>query len=48
MDEMAWGIIVAGLTLFGMFGLTIFLNGQEGSSLSTLKAFKASPGKKAA
>lgn len=45
MDEMAWGIIVAGLTPFGMFGLAIFINGQEGSSLSTLKA---SPGEKAA
>jgi hypothetical protein len=45
MDEMAWGIIVAGLTLFGMFGLAIFINGQEGSSLSTRKA---SPWKKAA
>ena len=45
MGEMAWGIIVAGLTLFGMFGLAILISGQAEPSLSTLKA---SPWKKAA
>ena len=45
MDEMAWGIIVAGLTLFGMLGLAILSHGQAEPSLSTLKA---SPWKKAA
>ena len=45
MDEMAWGIIVAGLTLFGMFGLVILIDDREEPSLSTLKA---SPLKKAA
>ncbi len=44
MDEMAWGIIVAAFTLFGMFGLVILLHGQEEPVLSTLKA---SPGTKA-
>ena len=38
MDGMAWGIIMAGLTLFGMFGLVILSHDQEERSLSTLKA----------
>lgn len=45
MDEMAWGIIVAGLTLFGMLGLAILSHGQAEPFHSTLKA---SPGGKAA
>lgn len=38
MDEMAWGIIVAGLALFGMLGLVILSHGQAEPSLSTLRA----------
>ena len=35
MDEMAWGFIMAGLTLFGIFGLVIYSHSQEQPSLCT-------------
>jgi hypothetical protein len=38
MDEMTWGVIMVGLTLFGMFRLVILIHGQ-GELLSDPEGF---------